>query len=768
MSSSNFLSLFDVEGYAYTAWLPIRSRLDRFFAQPATNLPPLPSTRINAWQLWENGEWQERSPEGMHTVICYDFEAKQDFDRAIEFWYPTLCVAYDDRWWCWYPPDEEQHLVVDFPINRILVGQNSVSYDRRYLSSSYDLDDKSYHLDTMHLNTIVAGLSESDTSSIRILWKMFDSQHKKGIRTPEWYRKGCPGSLEAMVPHYLGYEWGKLIDKSVRDQYQKDPTKVTAATLFEYCCTDVLATKELASVLFKRANLEFIPSPITWLGMGEVNRSRYYLNDWDGFIERSQQQCDAVVEQLAEISRSLVDKATPENAPYLDWKKYVRGENKGKEKWRVTLEKSKSVFGGQIETQLLQLCWDGEPVQLVVNGRKAIWCVNGDRDRVLPHPSGKKEDNLGTPLCADYIVYAKNGRLTSKVISQEALIDIFNKLISISQWEAYQARYRKLYRGHDTRTGQEICVADLNGTGTISRRAISGVWVVLPKPKKTKIGSDVMRYIGCPDGYKIVSADFVSQESRIAAAIMSDCRLGAHNSTEWSRSVLSGEKSQGTDTHTLTANRCGTDRDAGKKVNFCTIYGGGLAQTATTIKLAKGCDDAEATSIAKDFLDWLKGTEGVAKEMFSSLKMLSNTPHIRTYLLGVKQPDTINAAYLPKQNELVTTRNNWHIQSAGQDELHLLIFLVRHLSLEAGIDATFACSVHDRAAFFFKAEEAEQGAAILNQAYKMLMYISYEQGVFHWEKYVPKIFGEKRPRLQPMLNWLNFEKVYVSDVLMEE
>lgn len=761
------MNLKELEDLANQAWEPLKNRILHFLKQPLAEIPPAPS-RSKHWQCFIDGQWEILSPMLMDKCIVYDFEAKKDPSREIEFWYPTLCVAWDGRWWCWFPPDDAHHLTVEAPKDRVWIGQNSVSYDRRYLSSSYDLTDKSYHLDTIQLNTIIAGLSSGDTSPIRVLWNKFKGLKEKGNNVPNWFHKGCPGDLGSLVSHYLGYEWSKKIDKSIRDDYTEDPTKVTADTLFSYCATDVASTKELALVLFTKALLEFVPSPITWLGMGEVNRSRYYLHDWEKFITESDKKFEEARQQLRDKLPSLIKLAIAGGQaiyPDLDWKLLSRGDNKGQYRWMIDLKNNQSPFGSKIEALLLRLYWDGSPINLEKAGRQQFWKVDGV---ALPHPSGRECNNLGTPLCADYAVYAKNGRLTSAVMSQKELIEIFNLLSSTSQWEAYRDRYLKLYYSQDPRTGQNLCVADLNGTGTVSRRATSSIWVVLPKPKDNKIGSHVMRHIGSPDGYKLVSADFVSQESRIAAAQMVDCRIGAHGSTPWSESILSGEKSKSTDAHSLTAATCGISRDAGKTVNFCTLYGGGLAQTAATIRLAKGCDQDEAEAIAAKFLDWLKGAEGVAKEAFASLKLLSSMRDIRTYLLRVKVPDTLNCFYLPSKNEFSTTRNNWHIQSAGQDELHVLIILVKILAAQQGIGCIFACSVHDRAAFFFPDDYAQQAKAILNQAYGLLMRMAYAQAAEHWNSVAPLLFGKTRNVLEPLPNWLTFEKVYVSDVLMEE
>jgi len=751
---------------AWEEWLPIKNKIENFFNVDMPSIPPLPE-KISGWQRWypKHNRWMSILSADINQVVCLDFEAEKQSDGT---WLPSLCICFDGTWIVGYP-DREGAKTFNFPCDRVVITQNGVAYDRRYLSSNYILEDKTYHLDIMQLNTLMAGLAEGNDSPLRSMWLTFKRKQEEGQNVPYWYAQGCPNSLKDMTEHYLGAEWAKKIDKSIREAYEKNPAAISAATLFEYCCTDVLVTWHLAKVLYKRASAIFINHPATWLGMGDVNRSRYYLKDWDKFLETSEYEYLKVKNKLEIVVRYLIENAKPEDYPEFDWHTLTRGKNKGIPFWQTKIDFSTAaIFRSNLEVQLLKLTWNDFPIDLKKVGRQSVWMAGGVP---LLHPSGKLEDNLGTPLCKDYITYAENGTLRSPVLEhlpdnvKVTLPELFNLLGSISQWIAYRSRYQELYLkniSEDT----SICISDFNGTGTVSRRATSKVWVVLPKPKALKIGSNVMNYIVAPKGYKFVSADFVSQESRIAAAQMTDCKHGKHLSTPWSASIMQGDKSQGTDAHSQTAKRIGISRDRAKTVNFCVQYGGGLAQTSTTVRLAKGCSTTEADRLASDFLQWLKGRDGVAASMFKSLNTLSNISGVRTYLLGVKMPDTLDAGHLYNSDAFKTTRDNWHIQSAGQDELHALIFIVKYLAKKANIECYFACAVHDRAAFFTLESQAETLAQILDQAYEKLMELSYEAAAEFWDTYCPK--GKlKRPILEPLDNWRKFEKVVISDCFME-
>jgi len=744
---------------ANNEWQPIHDKLTSFLATPIDPIPNVTPENLPGWQFFDTDSqsWVYGDYTAIGQVFTFDFEAKE---VSPDFWMPTICCLYDGLWW-YGTPEHEGDKTFKFPSNRIAIGQNSVAYDRRYMSCAYDLFDNTVHIDIMQLNNLMHGLADDDDSPLRSMWLKFDKSRRDGFVVPRWYDRGCPNDLKSMVAKFLGYEWAKRIDKSVRDSYQKDPTSVNASTLFEYCATDVEATQRLASIFYKCAFMGFLPNPITWLGMSDVNRSKYYLQDFQAFIDRSNKEYDEAIAKLTALRDSLLDDVNQQTFPHLDWTKPSRGKNKDKFRWQIDLGET-STFEKMTDIDLLQLTWQGKRIYHKRVGSQTVWHTE---DGKLPHPTLLTHLNLGSPMVKDYDIYAEDGTLQSLVIDQETLIDIFKTRFSISQWEAYKTRYETMYFDTDSH-GNTLCVADLNGCGTISRRATSKLWVLLPKPKKDKIGSDVMAHIGCPKGYSLVSADFVSQESRIFAAVVTDARFGEHGSNPWSKAILSGDKKQGTDAHSLTAKLIECDRNDGKTINFLAQYGGGVAQLTSVIRRAMKISEESSRHKAKDFINWLKlNDDAVAKSSFASLKYLSQQPHVRTYLLGAKMPDTLDVMYLHDPNAFMTTRNNWHIQSAGQDELHSLIFLIKLLAKKVGMECVFSCAVHDRAAFFVKDEHTHLADKVFNQAYDMLMGMSYEQAKLMWDKYDPR---PDRKELQTPDNWHNFEKVYVAKNLLEK
>lgn len=266
-------------------------------------------------------------------------------------------------------------------------------------------------------------------------------------------------------------------------------------------------------------------------------------------------------------------------------------------------------------------------------------------------------------------------------------------------------------------------------------------------------------------GWSVVSADFVSQESRIACAMLTDARAGEHNSNLWSQAVMSGDKAEKTDVHNLTASRLNITRNQAKGVNFAIQYGAGHQGLSNQIRLAKGCSESEASYDAAEFIKYLKGFGGAAETTFYALEYCSSVTNLETYLLGVRQPNTLNPKYLPGKNDFKTVRGNWPIQSSGVDEKHTLILLIEHLSKERGITAQFLLDVHDRVAFMCPDKYTEELAKVFDLAMENFMCIAYEAAAKFWDKVHPRV--DKRKVLKPMDNWIHFERVDISKSLVE-
>lgn len=766
LSELPILSLEEFHEQASKQWSPIKRRLDAFVKQPISQPPESPCVDTGFW-VWRSGKWAPLEDVNLlDTLLVLDFEGEQ---IKPDVWRPTCCALYgaeSDTWYFWNasPGDE----VMPFPPKRIVVGHKSASHDRRYLSAEYEhINSQIIHLDTMQLATIIQGVSEDSgpaksSNALLVKWKMFDQRKSQGKGVPTWYTKCGPVNLKFLVERYLGI----ALDKSVREDIIDDATAVSADTLYRYCANDVYTTALLAQKLYPIA-CRYVPNAASWFGMARVNSSKYYLKDWDQFLERSEQQYRVAQKSLEEIQAKLEFDAIENPTEFIDleWKKWVRGKYKGLPRWVKNVRET-APMSGNASAYLLNLYWDGKKVCLYKpqkgEGNVPKWLTEDGEP--LPHPDGQGK-NLGTPLCSDYIGFAKSGMLQSKALDQDGLIRVFELLNSCSQWVSYKSRYTNAYR-RSVGDGLELSVEDLNGTGTISRRS-TGLWVVLPKPNEAKISSDVMTHIVPPKGYDLVTADFVSQESRIACAVFGDARAGEHFSTPWTKAVMIGRKEDKTDAHNLTAARFGISRRDAKTVNFLLQYGGGLVKLTSALILLKGISKSQAEKECVEFMHWYKDRgSGVAAPIFQALKAAARQDHGETYLLSVRQPNSINPRFLFDQSAFHTLRTNWPIQSAGVDEKHCLIFLIEHYAKIIGIRShiQFALDVHDRIGFFARKEISHLMPEVFNKAMDALIHISYQAAARYWEK----IDGRFRPDLLPLENWRQFETVNISDTLVEE
>lgn len=472
-----------------------------------------------------------------------------------------------------------------------------------------------------------------------------------------------------------------------------------------------------------------------------------------GLLERDRK---ALVKQLFSVVPPPL-KDSP-----LDWSRLTTGDNKGQIRWAAALSKNDYEINRDAIV-LLQLEWKYEPIYWepikTEKGTAGTWRTDSER---LPHPGGPGK-NLDSPLCKDYLVHAASGDLKSKIISKERLIELFEDLNSIAQWTSFRKRLGAVYRlpveGSDNLV---LTTSDIVPIGTVTRRVTSPVWQVSPKPSE-KIGSGLMRHVSVPDGFSIVGTDFDQEESWMAT-VLTDAKAGKIGSNPWCQAVLDGDKDKGTDDHSLTAKQLGIARKHAKTLNFASAYLAGLSKLAVSLSLQleqplketliiaanflyykqgdrqvykqldkqlrkAGCSLSEAWGVTNGAFESFSGAAGVQKTTFETLAGYAGTPNIRTALLGVKIPDSLNAAFV--KDEFFTTRNNWQIQSPCVDVLHCLLTIVRAFCMEYGVEYWFIYAVHDSVFFALRQGQEPLFEAILQRAHQLVKQLTYEQALKH-------------------------------------
>lgn len=350
----------------------------------------------------------------------------------------------------------------------------------------------------------------------------------------------------------------------------------------------------------------------------------------------------------------------------------------------------------------------------------------------LPHKNGK-EFNVGNPLAKDFV----NKFSENVLVGADATA---TRVLSISKMCSYWKNNRdrilsqlviwtniKSSKNHAFDFG--AIIPQVVASGTLTRRAVESTWMTASNANKERIGSELRGMINTPPGYSIVGADVDSQELWIAS-IIGDASLNSkikiHGATPISWMTLIGNKTQGTDMHSMTAKAIGITRDQAKIINYARIYGAGKLFAERLLKqFDPTMSDKEAALKAKKMFsmtkgekiyvlnertieenalvksDWICSSEFKSRElarklgksrndiferrkwhggsesaMFNSLEEIATqssptTPFLRSRLSRALEGD--------HDDKNLPTKINWVVQSSAVDFLHLILVCMRWL-----------------------------------------------------------------------------------------
>ncbi|XBW38369.1 hypothetical protein QEN19_003956 [Hanseniaspora menglaensis] len=259
-----------------------------------------------------------------------------------------------------------------------------------------------------------------------------------------------------------------------------------------------------------------------------------------------------------------------------------------------------------------------------------------------------------------------------------------------------------------------MIIPSLITMGTVTRRAVENTWLTASNIKANRIGSELKSLVEAPEGYCFVGADVDSEELWIGSLI-ADSLFENHGSTPLGWMCLEGTKKEGTDLHTTTGKILNCSRDNAKVFNYSRIYGAGKTFTAQLLKklnplLSKqDCNETtdELYIKTKGYLTsqpkvYYGGSESA---LFTKLNNIANEPICRTPVLKARITECLSVNKLNVQNNYLTSRINWIIQSSGVDYLHLLIVSMEYLIKKYNIDARLVISIHDEIRFMCKTED---------------------------------------------------------------
>lgn len=402
----------------------------------------------------------------------------------------------------------------------------------------------------------------------------------------------------------------------------------------------------------------------------------------------------------------------------------------------------------RIVPYLLKMRWNGHPVHFLP---EAGWCFGMAVDRPaaeaprgeafvdeaapgwawfrIPH-SKEQGANVGCLLSKDFLGAFEKGTLTTTA-DDTVVRAVLELSAQFSFWTGYRERIRD---------GQLVVWADEPGVpletagailpqcipmGTVTRRAVEPTWMTASNPKPALVGSELKAMVRAPPGWCIVGADVDSQELWIAS-LLGDAQFGFAGATAIGWMTLQGTRAEGSDLHSRTAKLLGMTRDAAKIFTYGRIYGAGAKHAAQLLMKYDATLDAKAAADkARRLYHATKGrkagledaacyTGGSESFMFNQLEAIARAPVSRTPALSAAISDALLSTSV--QDEYLTSRVNWAVQSSGVDYLHMLLVSMKYLMGLYGIPGRLLLTIHDEVRYLTTHEHRFRLAAALQVA----------------------------------------------------
>lgn len=741
---SDVESWFDY--YSHRMWSPLKRSLNKLTRGGETIQGfVLPKQVLeNTWLKLDGlGGYTALELEELPRTLVLDLETVYVQAQGIRF--VITAVAYDGYDWYLYKPGfkpfpSKKDALIPFPDNRLVIGHN-VSYERSYLDIEYNFDSHNEFMCTLSMAMSIYGLSDQQTA-------LYKTMKNRAIIPPkfDWVRHASEMGLDALYKKIFRRELKKDVRNDiVKIAWEDYPAKWDEFT--NYCAGDVKATWELFAHLFNRLSTEFVRSDVSWVGMLEASKMFIPLDrDWMGFISRSETAYDETKSSLKELMQGVSDRALAEKPDYLEdlpWRE-MKVKDDVKVEWYRKYKQQDFTCGGKLAPRLLHLHWQGLPIRYKKEGRSGTWwtydAASGRYIDKLPHHE-KSNANLSTPLVAKYLRFVHMGLLTCP-LPEVNLVELLEALENLSVWSMYRDRINSVHFQKSGDLNARVTIPAILPMGTQSRRTADRLWLVSSNPDPNKLGSEVNQMVAAPEGYSLVGADYTSEESWLAT-VLGDRSRQVIGSCEWSLSVLCGSKKNGTDFHSVTAKLAGVSRNAGKSINFAGAYGAGLNRVKEIIlsniesdsplaKLNLAQREREVESLATDLLSKLKGIKtfqgfygGIASDVFNALESGARKMDNRTIILEYKIPASLNSRFTGK--DFHTTKQNWQIQSAGVDILHLTFTAMRAYINEWKLDARLCVSRHDEVRYLVKNEHIDYLALALQLTHLRVVAYVYAQ-----------------------------------------
>lgn len=357
----------------------------------------------------------------------------------------------------------------------------------------------------------------------------------------------------------------------------------------------------------------------------------------------------------------------------------------------------------------------------------------------VPHPKGTGE-NVGSLFGKEFVGDFQTGLAGSKLKQAQRAIEI---AVACSYWSGTRNRVmERIFLPVQNPHGADCLVTlpNILAHGTVTRRTVENLFAVMCSTKSHRIGTELKSRVQVPEGWKLVGADFDSQEMNVAS-IYADKWEGGHiGCSPLGYQLLSGSKEAGTDPHSALARRAGITRDEAKIQNFQILYGAGLrAVERQVLRNHPEKSPAEVKKISREILNGKKGfpkdgfvqggTDSGAFNFMEEIAMRSRIPQLPC--LGTKISTAMRPAAVG--DDFKTGRVNWTIQSSGAEILSIMLTAVHWLTAEYKIPARFILSIHDEIWFQTPERYAEQFAVLFQIAHM------YTWSLFHSALDIPDL-----------------------------
>ena len=494
------------------------------------------------------------------------------------------------------------------------------------------------------------------------------------------------------------YFFHEELDKSDREKVIDG--SLSLLDTVRYCLRDVVATVKTAQKIIPRYTKKN-PSPISLNGIKLRSFSIPISNKFNGWVDKVDSWFQAQLDLLqVELDKSAITSLTSNhpshNHLFAEYPKgyktdktamkaaitlpeselkqeLIKGISEGNERARNELlfkvaRRDVSFSSGWV-AMLVAARYQGLP--LLFSRKYKVW--NYGENTLLNTENPKAA--LLTPFSKGYF---NDEQLTSDISEVRSI------LRSIQTWISFQGRFKEVtvdeYGYHH---------ATYTPAHTLTGRSVDKLFLLCPKPKEDKGGSEFMKFIEAKPGYKIVTADFDSAELIYASHLAnfyldSESQLGC----DFSEYILNGDTAKKTDIHSVVATMLGIDRGAAKNLVYGANYGQGKEARREMIMKVTGCNRKEANRLANLFEEQYIGDK--AKPVFEATRFMAEMD-LPTPLLLSELPDGL----LDTGSDHFTTKNNRVIQALGTDHLNILITDVERQIEDLSLDATLILTRHD-------------------------------------------------------------------------